>query len=167
MRNLTIGSEHGEEQLEKDFPDRVRVAGFGWGEERDELFYLPSDDVYLERGPFGHWNAWCYRVIKFEDKAAVQAWVEIRRTQWTDLEQSVRSLTPGATYQIHDVEALFPELEKVAQGGAGEMKAELWYLKSRGIYLEKGPEGKWNFPKYKVCDFNDAAGVKAWAEKHR
>lgn len=70
------------EEVERRFPNRRFIVGFGWDEYRNELYSLDDVGVFLEKGAFGRWDAVCYRVCDFKDQVGVDAWIKEVKAHW-------------------------------------------------------------------------------------
>ena len=70
------------EDVMRDNPDIQLIKQFGefdwdWAE---LLYYIPSKNQYLERGPYGHWDAKMFIVPRESiEENVVEAWIKNRR----------------------------------------------------------------------------------------
>ena len=69
-------------EVEKSFPDLTLVYKVGKGGWTDHLYYIPSKDIYLAKGPYADRDAVCYKLCSFTDQAGADEWKANAEAYW-------------------------------------------------------------------------------------
>ncbi|MFW7380146.1 MAG: hypothetical protein ACOH5I_15130 [Oligoflexus sp.] len=74
-------------------------------------------------------------------------------------------LKADTLYDIEDIEKQYQDLKLVYKVGKGEWADFLYYIPSKGVYIEKGPFGTHDAVCFKLCDFTDETGAREWKSR--
>lgn len=82
MTKIVKNKQYDETTIKNLFPDLKLLFEIGKGDWKDSLFYVPSEDIYLEKGPLGPHDSICFILSQVSNQDEALSWKSKVEEYW-------------------------------------------------------------------------------------